>query len=225
MEKEYKILLLEREQEELEKMQTLISKGPFRVSGFIDPNEAIKMAIANPPHLILCSLELKNSDGIEYCMQIREQSSLDATIVVLMSTVSENFAQIAALNAGADDFLMKPLNGRLLQTKMLSLLRRIRTAPQMVPHKIGSLQIDRDRFLIINNGTEVPLPKKEFEILALLGSRPSKVFSRDEIKYRIWDLPQEVRNRTIDVHIRKLREKLGGHMIKTIKGVGYKLEA
>lgn len=225
MTQEFKILVIDPDDMYLKSLQQLLGDGDFRIYHAEDYDGGIQLANLELPNLVITELELGGSDGIDLCMELRENSLLDSTLLVMLTDRSENYAQIAALNAGADDYLIKPISARLLLSKVKSLLRRVTYYRQPTNQRVGNLQVDRDRFMIIRNGEEIALPRKEFEILSLLVSKPKKVFSRDEIKNEVWELPQGVRSRTIDVHIRKLREKVGDHLIKTVKGVGYKLES
>jgi two-component system alkaline phosphatase synthesis response regulator PhoP len=157
-------------------------------------------------------------DGIETCQIIRKDLNLNQPIIAFLTARTEDYAQIAGFEAGADDYINKPIRPRLLLSKIDSLLRRTKTSEKQTE---ANIQIDRDRFLVIVNGESLTLPKKEFELLELLASRPGKVFNRDQILSVVWGNETIVGERTIDVHIRKLREKLGDDYIRTIKGVGY----
>jgi two-component system alkaline phosphatase synthesis response regulator PhoP len=157
-------------------------------------------------------------DGIETCQIIRKDLNLNQPIIAFLTARTEDYAQIAGFEAGADDYINKPIRPRLLLSKIDSLLRRTKNSEK---HIESTIQIDRDRFLVIVNGESLTLPKKEFELLELLASRPGKVFNRDQILSVVWGNETIVGERTIDVHIRKLREKLGDDYIRTIKGVGY----
>jgi two-component system alkaline phosphatase synthesis response regulator PhoP len=157
-------------------------------------------------------------DGIETCQIIRKDLNLNQPIIAFLTARTEDYAQIAGFEAGADDYINKPIRPRLLLSKIESLLRRIKTTDQIAN---SSIVIDRDRFIVVLNGETLVLPKKEFELLELLASRPGKVFNRDQILAVVWGNETVVGERTIDVHIRKLREKLGDDYIRTIKGVGY----
>jgi two-component system alkaline phosphatase synthesis response regulator PhoP len=157
-------------------------------------------------------------DGIETCQIIRKDLNLNQPIIAFLTARTEDYAQIAGFEAGADDYINKPIRPRLLLSKIDSLLRRTKTSEKQFE---STIQIDRDRFLVVVNGESLTLPKKEFELLELLASRPGKVFNRDQILSVVWGNETIVGERTIDVHIRKLREKLGDDYIRTIKGVGY----
>jgi len=162
-------------------------------------------------------------DGIEVCETIRHIPELQHTLICFLTARSEDYSQIAGLEAGADDYISKPLKPKVLISRINALLRRKTGTAELQDTTIG-LVIDRERYLVKKDGKELHLPKKEFELLALLHSKPGKVFDRDEILERVWGSEIVVGDRTIDVHVRKLREKIGDDYIKTIKGVGYKFE-
>ena len=162
-------------------------------------------------------------DGIEACEVIRNDSEIGNTLIAFLSARGEDYSQVAGLNAGADDYITKPIKPKLLKSKIKSLLRRISQDEGEVI-KIGSLTIDRSGYKVSLNGKDISLPRKEFELLFLLGSKPGKVFKRGFILESVWGKDVVVGDRTIDVHIRKLREKIGDSYFKTIKGVGYKFQ-
>jgi len=191
---------------------------------------AISLAKEIVPHIILLDIMMPEMDGIETCMLIRDIPELKQTIVAFLTARSEDYSQIAGFSAGADDFISKPVRPKVLVSRMNALLRRFSHAPNS-PDKIdipqrqfGNILIDFEKYMVKVDDTEIYLPKKEFVLLQLLSSRPSKVFTRDEIFDHIWGSETFVGDRTIDVYIRKLREKLGDDRIKTIKGVGYRFE-
>ena len=166
-------------------------------------------------------------DGIEACDQIRKIPSLEHTIIAFLTARGEDYSQVAGFEAGADDYITKPVKPKVLTSRLKALLRRRPTAGQKVPERmnLGDLTIDPERYHIELAGNVLDLPRKEFELLSLLASKPGRVFLREEIMDRIWGTSVIVGGRTIDVHIRKLREKIGDDRIKTVKGVGYKFEA
>lgn len=174
------------------------------------------------PDLLMLPVDMNSTNGIDLCFQIKNESKTENTFVVLLGSKKEEFTQIAGLESGADDFLYDSIQERVLLSRIRALLKRKKSTLQLAGDK--SFRIDYERFLIINNGVEIYFPKKEFDILSLLHTKPSKVFSREEIKNRIWENFEDVRGRTVDVHIKNIREKLGSKMIKTVKGVGYSLE-
>ena len=201
-----------------------LEKQEYRVLSVNSLKDALKLISGFAPQLILTELDLPDSNAVEVCSELRSQPNLDQSYFVVFSEQSDNFIQIASLNSGADDFLIKPLNERLLISKVNSYFRRMNLflGEKDSTGKV-SLKIDFDKYIVLKNQREIELPRKEFEILSLLYKNPKKVFSRDEIKNEIWGAGDKLNSRTIDVHIRKLREKVGDEVIKTIKGVGYKL--
>ena len=163
--------------------------------------------------------------GIEACSEIRKINQLSNTIIIFLSARSEDYTQISAYDAGADDYISKPVKPKILLKKISNIAKKIKlekTNPKILD--LGSLKINREEYIVIKNKNEILLPRKEFELLFLLGSKPEKVFTREEIMNKVWGTLVIVGDRTIDVHIRKLREKIGEKYIKTIKGVGYKFE-
>jgi len=187
----------------------------------LDKTDKLELQLQDKkPDLILLPVELKNGNGIDLCHQLK-QSQENQSFIILISKRKEDFSLIAGLDSGADDFLFQPLQERVLLSRIKALLKRKRLSKADWDDQ--ALVIDKDRYLIIKEGKEFYLPKKEFEILSLLYSKPNKVFSREEIKNAIWDNFEKVRGRTVDVHIRKIREKIGEELISTVKGVGYRL--
>lgn len=221
----YKVLLIDNDSGNTHRFSEALGADGYRVYSANTAREGIHLAYAELPHLIFTELVLDDMDGVGVCVELRENRMLNQTGIVVLSHREENYSQIAALNAGADDYLVKPLNTRLFLSKVRAMLRRLETLDALPGNEVAGLRIDREKFLIIRHDREIFLPRKEFEILSLLVSRPKKVFSRQEIKDEVWGFAESVRSRTIDVHIRKLREKVGERLIKTVKGVGYKLEA
>lgn len=188
--------------------------------------EAIQKFKAESPSLILMDMMMDEMDGVEACVEIRKLPGGNDTVISFLSARTEDFSHNAAVDAGADNYIYKPVKPMTLLKKVEALLRRLRikTDGDTVT-TMGDLKIDMDRYLVYNKEQEISLPKKEFELLALLISKPGVVFTRDVILSKVWGSDVVVGDRTIDVHIRKLREKLGDDYIKTVKGVGYKIEA
>jgi two-component system alkaline phosphatase synthesis response regulator PhoP len=188
--------------------------------------ESITQFKLETPHLVLMDMMMDEMDGVEACMEIRKLPNGNDAIISFLSARTEDFSHNAGIDAGADNYIEKPVKPLTLLKKVEALLRRLRLngAPENTTH-IGDLRIDMDRYLVFNKEEEISLPKKEFELLALLISKPGVVFTRDIILNKVWGSEVVVGDRTIDVHIRKLREKLGDDYIKTVKGVGYKIEA
>jgi two-component system alkaline phosphatase synthesis response regulator PhoP len=201
----------------------------YEVFTATDGNEAIKTALTEQPHLILMDVMMPGKDGVETCKEIRTYPQMDNCIIAFLTARAEDYSQIAGFEAGADDYINKPIQPKVLQTRIKALLKRYDKSQQdngtedkIKINKIANLMIDKERFVVIKNGKELTLPKKEFELLAVLMSKPDKVFGREEIFKLVWGDDIIVGDRTIDVHIRKLREKIGDKYIKTLKGVGYK---
>ena len=223
-----KILLVDDEPDILEILSyNLIAEG-YTVVTAANGLEAVKSAKKNQPHLILMDVMMPEMDGIEACEQIRTFPELKDTIITFLTARGEDYSQVAGFEAGADDYITKPIKPKVLVSKIKALLRRLNEATPMDDSeliKVGDLTIDREAYKIIYKGNELVLPRKEFELLSLLASKPGKVFKRDEILDKVWGNEVVVGGRTIDVHIRKLREKIGDDSFKTIKGVGYKFTA
>lgn len=187
--------------------------------------KAVKKAIEITPHLIIMDIMMPELDGISACEQIRSQPKLQSTVIMFLSARGEDFSYVAAFDAGADDYVTKPIKPKVLLSKVKGLLRRFKNSdeePSVL--NLGDLIVDKEEYKVTHNGTSFGLPRKEFELLFLLASRPNKVHKREKIMEKIWGADVVVGDRTIDVHIRKLREKVGEKFFKTVKGVGYKFE-
>jgi len=220
--KGHTILIVDDEKDILEFLSYNIKKEGYRVFTASNGEEAVQMAQQISPSLILMDVMMPQMDGIEACQIIRKDLQLVQPIIAFLTARAEDYAQIAGFEAGADDYINKPIRPRLLISKIESLLRRINVERNANSEEANhGLVIDRERFVVVVNNQEFQLPKKEFELLELLASRPGKVFNREQILNIVWGNEAIVGERTIDVHIRKLREKLGESYIRTIKGVGY----
>lgn len=215
------ILLVDDEQDILDLLKYNLEKEGFNVHTANDGLEGFEKAKTLQPSLILLDLMMPKMDGIETCGLIRQEASLNETIVVFLTSRSEDYSQVACLEAGADDFISKPIRPRVLIAKISALLRRTTRVESGNTLQSSTITINRDKFMVEVKGVGIFLPKKEFELLELLVSRPGKVFTRDQIMSSVWGNDTIVGERTIDVHIRKLREKLGDEYIRTMKGVGY----
>lgn len=188
--------------------------------------DAIDLARKIQPDLILLDVMMPEMDGIETCEKIRNEAHLKDIIIAFLTARNEDYSQIAGFDAGADDYISKPVKPKVLLSRINALLRRAKAEIlSEEPANTHSLIIDREKYIVLKNDQEIILPKKEFELLALLHSKPGKVFSREEILENVWGKDIVVGDRTIDVHIRKLREKIGEELIRTVKGVGYKFDA
>jgi two-component system alkaline phosphatase synthesis response regulator PhoP len=221
--KDIKILLVDDEPDILEIVGYNLSTEGYNVLTAENGIQAVKQAKKEKPHLIIIDVMMPEMDGIEACEQIRKLPDLNETIITFLTARGEDYSQVAGFDAGADDYIMKPIKPKVLVSKVKALLRRLKDEESSNSIlKIGSLIIDRDEYKISLKGEEIILPRKEFELLSLLASKPGKVFKRDEILDKVWGNEVVVGGRTIDVHIRKLREKIGDDSFKTVKGVGYK---
>ncbi len=223
MHKEYKILVVDDEEDIIELLSYNLKKEGFRVHTASDGKMAIKKAKEIVPDLILLDVMMPEMDGVEACGEIRAEGSLASTLIVFLTARGEDYSQIAGFDAGADDYITKPIKPKVLISRINALLRRVKDENKQTETTV-SLQVDRERYVVIKQDVEISVPRKEFELLALLLSKPGKVFSRETILNVVWGQEVVVGDRTIDVHIRKLREKIGDDTIKTVKGVGYKLK-
>ena len=220
----YKILIVDDEEDLLEMVSYNLKKEGFNVYSAKNGKEGLKVAGDILPDLILLDVMMPEMDGIEACLEIRSQPKLEGVLIAFLTARGEDYSQIAGFESGADDYITKPIKPRVLISRIKALLRRKKSDLKQETTSAQSLKIDREKYLAIKDGNEIHLPKKEFELLALLLSKPGKVFTRDVILNTVWGLEVVVGDRTIDVHIRKLREKVGDDYIKTVKGVGYKIE-
>lgn len=232
MENSYKLLLVDDEPDILEFLSYNLKKEGYEVYQATTGKEAIKKALEIIPHLILLDVMMPEMDGVETCELLRSYPELKHCIIAFLTARAEDYSQIAGFEAGADDYIAKPIKPKVIQSRIKALLKRYSnfaraSAEQDVASTLLSSPnrdfiIDKERYVVIKGEEELVLPRKEFELLALLVSKPDKVFSREDIFQSVWGDNIIVGDRTIDVHIRKLREKIGENYIKTIKGVGYK---
>ena len=221
--KDIKILLVDDEPDILEIVGYNLSQEGYQVFTAKNGAEGVKKAKTVKPQLIVLDVMMPEMDGIEACEQIRKMPELKNTIITFLTARGEDYSQVAGFDAGADDYITKPIKPKVLVSKVKALLRRLKTEEESIPIiKIGDIEINREEYKISVKGKEVVLPRKEFELLSLLASKPGKVFKREDILDKVWGNEVIVGGRTIDVHIRKLREKLGDKSFKTVKGVGYK---
>ncbi|WP_281989828.1 response regulator transcription factor [Aquimarina aggregata] len=221
--KDITILLVDDEPDILEIVGYNLTAEGYNVLTAENGVEAVKLAKKKKPQLIILDVMMPEMDGIEACEQIRKLPDLQNTIITFLTARGEDYSQVAGFDAGADDYITKPIRPKVLVSKVKALLRRLKeddSSDNVV--KIGNLVINRDEYKIIKDKKEIVLPRKEFELLSLLASKPGKVFKREDILDKVWGNEVIVGGRTIDVHIRKLREKIGDNSFKTIKGVGYK---
>lgn len=224
--KEIKILLVDDEQDILEIVSYNLSQEGYQVITASNGKEAILKAKKELPQLIILDVMMPEMDGIEACENIRKIPELESTIITFLTARSEDYSQVAGFDAGADDYIAKPIKPKVLVSKVKALLRRLKSedVEQKDIITVGDIEINREEYKIVRNNQEIILPRKEFELFYLLATKPGKVFTREEILDKVWGNEVIVGGRTIDVHIRKLREKIGDDFFKTIKGVGYKIE-
>jgi two-component system alkaline phosphatase synthesis response regulator PhoP len=223
-----KILIVDDEPDILEFLRYNLEKEQFVVLSAGDGITGFQIAKKEKPDLIILDIMMPKMDGVELCRLIRSDDDLKNTLITFLTAREEEYSQIAALDVGGDDYITKPIRPRVLVSRIKALLRRKHTDSAENEEEtwleFGDLRIDREKVMIIKNGEHIDLARKELELLMLLVSKPGKVFSREEIFNKIWGNDVIVGNRTIDVHIRKLREKIGDDFIKTIKGIGYKFD-
>lgn len=223
--REIKILLVDDEPDILEIVGYNLSQEGYQVVTANNGKEAVTKAKKEIPHLIIMDVMMPEMDGIEACESIRKIPELENTIITFLTARSEDYSQLAGFDAGADDYISKPIKPKILVSKVKALLRRLKEKEDKSDTlNVNGIEINREEYKIVKEGQEIILPRKEFELFYLLASKPGKVFKRDEILDKVWGNEVIVGGRTIDVHIRKLREKIGDDFFKTIKGVGYKIE-
>lgn len=223
----FKVLLVDDEPDIVEFIGYNLKKEGFKVVTAGNGEEGLATALKEKPHLILLDVMMPGMDGIETCDAIRKEKSLANVLIAFLTARGEDYSQVAGFDAGADDYITKPIKPKVLVSRVKALLRRYNNddGSDSEVMEFGDLIIDQQKYQVRINDKKLDLPRKEFELLNLLASKPGKVFNRDEILDRIWGNEVVVGGRTIDVHIRKLREKIGDVYIKTVKGVGYKFEA
>lgn len=219
-----KILLVDDEPDILEILKYNLVKEGYEVATANNGEEGLRRAEEFHPDLIILDIMMPVMDGVEVCRQLRSKPAFKNTIITFLTAREEDYSQIAALDTGGDDYITKPIRPRVLMSRIKALLRRNDREEEedVRVMRLADIEIDLDQIVVRRGEERIELAKKEFDLLTLLASKPGKVFSRDEIFNRVWGTDVIVGNRTIDVHIRKLREKLGDHYIKTIKGIGYK---
>ena len=224
--KSAKILVVDDDPEIVEILKYNLSNSGFEVKVAYNGVQAVKKSKKYKPDIILLDVMMPEMNGIEACTEIRNIDNLKNVQIIFLSARGEDYTQIAAFDAGADDYINKPIKPKILLKKIINIAKRLNSSENSETFiELSDLKINREEYLVKKNKTEIILPRKEFELLFLLASKPGKVFSRDEIMIKVWGSQVVVGDRTIDVHIRKLREKLGENYIKTRKGVGYKFKA
>ena len=218
-----KILVVDDDPDIIEILRYNLSLAGYQVKTAFNGKEAVKKAKLFLPEIILLDIMMPEMDGIEACTQIKSLPSLNKTMIIFLSARSEDFTQIAAFDAGGDDYISKPVKPKILLRKIRSVVTRIHSSVnENTRIELVNIVIDRNEYLVKIDNNNIKLPRKEFELFFLLASKPRKVFTRDEIMSKVWGINVVVGDRTIDVHIRKLREKIGDLRFKTVKGVGYK---
>lgn len=222
-----KILIVDDEPDILEFLSYNLEKEGYKVVSASDGKEGLDKAVEVKPDLIILDIMMPKMDGVEVCRLLRENPDFDDTLIAFLTAREEDYSQIAALEVGGDDYITKPLKPRVFVSRIKALLRRSSknesgSNPNII--EAGNLTIDKDKVCVYKGDKVIELAKKEFDLLSLLMSKPGKVFTREEIFNKVWGSGVIVGNRTIDVHIRKLREKIGSKFIKTIKGIGYKFD-
>lgn len=216
------ILIVDDEEDIREILRYNLQKEGFSVAVAENGQTCLNFLENEKPDLILLDVMMPGMDGIEVCERIRANPKFSDTMICFLTARSEDYSQIAGLEAGGDDYISKPIKPKLLVSRINAILRRQKPSEKNSDNSIKGLIINRDKYLVEKEGEEIILPRKEFELLALLASKPNQVFKREVILEKVWGTEIIVGDRTIDVHIRKLREKVGEEFISTIKGVGYK---
>ena len=223
--KDITILLVDDEQDILEIVGYNLEQEGYQIITASDGKEAVAKAKKHLPQLIIMDVMMPEMDGRKACENIRKLPELSNVIITFLTARSEDYSQVAGFDAGADDYITKPIKPKLLVSKVKALLRRLKSEEKSSETlNVAGIEINREEYKIVKDGREIILPRKEFELFYLLASKPGKVFKREEILDKVWGNEVIVGGRTIDVHIRKLREKIDEELFKTIKGVGYKLE-
>lgn len=221
---QFKILVVDDEPDILEFIEYNLKREGYSVALASNGQEGIDKATENTPDLIILDVMMPLLDGIEACRRLREKEQFKNTFIVFLTARSEEYSEIAGFNVGADDYISKPIKPRVLISRINAILRRKAPTETSTRISIGNLEIDRESYSVKRDGVKIPMAKKEFELLHLLAGKPGKVFTRENILEKVWGDDVLVVDRTIDVHIRKIREKLGDAYISTVKGVGYKFE-
>lgn len=222
-----RILIADDEPDILDFVSYNLKKEGFEVETAQNGKEAVEKALVHPPDLVILDIMMPEMDGVEVCRKMREQPELANTFIVFLTARTEDYTHVAALEAGGDDFITKPIRPRVLVSRLNAILRRMQRQEDGEDNNtqvFGDLRMDTEKIMVYIKDEQIQLAKKEFELLQLLASRPGKVFHRDEIYHKVWGNDVIVGNRTIDVHVRKLREKIGEDYIKTVKGIGYKFD-
>ena len=227
MNPEIRVLIVDDELDIIEFLSYNLKKEGYDVVSAQNGKEALKIAKSFDPHLIVLDIMMPEVDGIEVCDRLRTDPQFEDTLIIFLTARSESFTQVTALETGGDDFINKPIKPNVFKSRIKAILRRhpaLQKNNRETINVYGDLEINAEHYKVTKNGEPINLAKKEFELLALLSSKPGKVFKRADIMNKVWGHDVIVGDRTIDVHIRKLREKIGSHYIYTLKGVGYKFD-
>lgn len=224
MNKKNKVLIVDDEQDILDMLQYIMEKEGYEVKVARSGKEAIETALEFQPRLILLDIMMPLMDGIETCRTMRDHEELKETVIVFLTARSEEYSEIAAFESGASDYIVKPIKPRALVSRIASYFRKENISKKNAAISINNLVIDRQSYTVTVDEKKVALAKKEFELLYFLCQHPNKIFNRDDILKRVWGTDVYVVSRTVDVHIRKIREKIGEKYISTVKGIGYKFE-
>ncbi len=220
----YRVMLIDPDEHILLSLKGILENAGYHVLCTDNGKDAIEMAKKFLPHLVVLDVVVPGTDGIEICHDLKSIPVLQKTLIAFYTNRGEDYSQIAAFSAGADDYIIKPVRANVLVMRVKAILKRHRSKELLRSVQAGAIRIDRERYIVFRNTEEIILPRKEFELLALLLGSPRKVFTRQEIYREIWSGEFGGKNRTIDVHVRKLREKIGEQYIKTVKGIGYSFE-
>jgi two-component system alkaline phosphatase synthesis response regulator PhoP len=219
-----KILLVDDEPDVLEFLSYSLKKEGYSVFTASNGKDALNIAKQIDPRLIVLDVMMPEMDGMETCREFRSLEQFKNTIIIFLTARDEDYSQIAGFEVGADDYVTKPVKPRVFLSRLQALLRRGETETKKSSIRVGNIELDEDKYMVYKDNDELNLPRKEFQLLQLLMSKPGRVFTREEIMNKVWGTETIVGDRTIDVHIRKLREKIGDDYFKTIKGVGYKFD-
>ena len=223
MSDKYSILLVDDEEDILEFLSYSLEKKGYKIFTANDGNKGLMLAKKHCPDLVILDVMMPGMDGIELCDQIRQVPTLNDALIIFLTARAEDYSELAGFDAGADDYITKPVKPKLLISRIKAILRRKKNKTISKQIKIDNIEIDKDKHLLFYSGKEIFLARKEFNLLFYLMTLPGRVFTREEIITEVW-YDAVVGDRTIDVHIRKIREKIGDHHIKTVKGVGYKFD-
>lgn len=221
---EIKILIVDDEPDILSFVRYNLEKENYWVYSATNGNDALKMALKIQPHLVVLDVMMPGMNGIETCRAMRNLPQLRNTPVAMLTALSEKESEAACIEAGANDYITKPIRPKMLLSRLQSLLNKEEEEPGRTSMKVGALEVDREKYVVICDKKKIDLPRKEFELLSLLVAKPGRVYRREEIKAMVWKNDSTSDDRTIDVHVYKLREKIGERYIKTVKGIGYKLD-